>query len=156
MWKLVFSTETNRGTGCNREPGVGEFSRDLAPSECVWFNVYPERYQWNGTGIEEIEGWDTAINLQKAKDAIAAERYTREISDLDYKGTFFFMDREARTTLEQTMDKIRRGVIPNSPYKCRNGWTTLTPANIEEIELAGVQHVLNAFMWEMAELQKLA
>jgi hypothetical protein len=53
MWKLIFNTKTNKGTGCNREPGVGEFSRDLQPSECAWFNVYPERYQWNGTGIEE-------------------------------------------------------------------------------------------------------
>jgi hypothetical protein len=65
------------------------------------------------------------------------------------------MDREARTTLEQTMDKIRRGVITESPFKCRNGWLVLNASNIEAIETAGVNHVANAFKWELIELQKL-
>ncbi len=54
MWKLIFDVKTKKGTGCNREPEVGEFSKELPPSECAWFNVYPERYVWNGAGIEEV------------------------------------------------------------------------------------------------------
>jgi hypothetical protein len=96
-----------------------------------------------------------AYELQKQKDAIAKERYEREIADLNYEGTLIYMDREARTTLEQTMDKIRRGVITESPFKCRNGWLVLNASNIEAIETAGVNHVANAFKWELIELQKL-
>ena len=55
MWKLIFDNATKRGTGCNREPLEGEFSKDLQPSECAWFNVQPERYWWNGLGIEEMD-----------------------------------------------------------------------------------------------------
>jgi hypothetical protein len=74
MWKLIFSEVTNIGTGCNRESEFGEFSRDLAPSECAWFNVYPERYKWNGTTIEEIPGY------MEAKEKEAA--YTKKKADL--------------------------------------------------------------------------
>lgn len=75
MWKLIFNIVTNKGTGCNREPQGGEFSRELPPSECAWFNVTPHRYLWNGTGITERPEW-------AAEQAAAEAAQQQAIADL--------------------------------------------------------------------------
>ena len=54
MWTLVFNKATNIGTGCNREPNNAEFAVTLHPTQCAWFNIFPQRYRWSGGKIEEI------------------------------------------------------------------------------------------------------
>ena len=72
-WKCNFDKVTLIGTGCNRQPFDNEVSYDIPTFECAWFNVYPERYQWNGVGIEEIPGYmeakekEDAFNKKKAE-----------------------------------------------------------------------------------------
>lgn len=54
MWKLIFDSITLRGIGCNREPMEGEFAIERQPSDCAWFNVYPERYQYVDGVFSEV------------------------------------------------------------------------------------------------------
>lgn len=83
MWKLIFNSTTNRGTGCNREPQTGEFAVDLHPSQCAWFMSEPERYQWNGTGIAEVPTWEAEKADKALKDAKkTAKRTLKDRYDL--------------------------------------------------------------------------
>ncbi len=52
-WQCNFKTATNIGSSCNCPPKEDEWQKTIDKTLCGWFNVYPEGYQWNGTGIEE-------------------------------------------------------------------------------------------------------
>lgn len=74
MWKCVFSSVTNRGTGCFREPAEGEFFRDIPPQDCGWFNVYPERYMWDGNKLVEWTGLAAEIFATKKAQTQATNK----------------------------------------------------------------------------------
>jgi len=59
-WLCIFDAATNRGKRCNALNGLqdGEFSFNIHPSQCSWFNVYPNRYMWDGSKIVEWPGWE--------------------------------------------------------------------------------------------------
>jgi hypothetical protein len=71
MWKLIFDNATKRGTGCNREPQDGEFGVDRQPSECAWFNVTPERYQYVEGVFSEVETWQAEYDAKLSADTKA-------------------------------------------------------------------------------------
>lgn len=71
MWKCIFSSTTNRGVGCNREPQDGEFARDIHPSECAWFMSDPSRYLWDGSKLVEFPGWADEVAQKELSDAKA-------------------------------------------------------------------------------------
>jgi len=71
MWKCLFYSVTNRGTGCNREPVEGEYAVYLPPSLCGWFNVHPHRYMWNGSELVEWPGWEVEEAEQEAAQNVA-------------------------------------------------------------------------------------
>lgn len=81
MWKLVFSSATNRGVGFNREPGVDEYSIDLEPSKCGWFASHPSRYQYDGSDMTEFPGWrdeEAQAKLFAEQDKMEAEIVAEE------------------------------------------------------------------------------
>lgn len=78
-WKLVFSSTTNRGVGCNREPQTGEFAIDRHPSECAWFMSEPERYQYVNGVFSEVPTWATEKADKAFKEAQKAKK--REVKD---------------------------------------------------------------------------
>jgi len=81
MWKLIFSNVTKRGTGCNREPQDGEFGVDRQPSECAWFNVTPERYQYVEGTFSEVQGYleqkEKTVVFNQKKNQLLEERKNR-------------------------------------------------------------------------------
>ena len=99
MWKLIFSSTTNRGTGCNRDPLAGEFAINLLPSECAWFMSEPNRYQWINNRLEEVPTWISEQTEAKLKadqdlvrDAIIGkeeQKNSRKIEHPQIAGAFF-------------------------------------------------------------------
>lgn len=78
MWKLVFNSKTRRGTGCNRKPREGEFVIERKRENCLWFNIYPDRYQYvNGT-FSEVPNWESD-RLLKEK----LQKLDKDLSDID-------------------------------------------------------------------------
>lgn len=72
-WQCNFKTATNVGISCNCPPKEDEFQRSIDKTLCAWFNVYPERYQWNGTWIEEIPGYMEAKEKEAAFNKRSSE-----------------------------------------------------------------------------------
>jgi len=71
MWKCVFNAETNRGTAFNREPSPAEYSKDIDPKLCGFFNEHPSRYMWSGKSLQDWPGWEQ--EEQSKIDEINAE-----------------------------------------------------------------------------------
>lgn len=162
MWKLIFSSATNRGTGFNREPLEGEFSVDRDKTLCGFFSVNPNRYQYVNGALSEYPGWEaeqaaeqTAAAIEGQKKAISSERYRIETSGVDYNGMTILTDRESQQILDSAIEKIRRGLVPALNWKCANGWMIIDESNIAEIEILVLSHVQSAFAWEKAEIEKL-
>lgn len=74
MWKCVFYSGTGRGVAFGREAGAGEFMVELPPSECGWFNVTPERYQYVDGAFSERAEWQAE---QQAKEEEQNARIAR-------------------------------------------------------------------------------
>lgn len=115
-------------------------------------------------GVEIPAGWtvepreDTAEEaLEKAKAAIAAQRYAVEVGGVvdPVSGMTIPTDRESQQILDSTLEKIRRGLIPAVQWKCADGWLTLDASNIDAIELLVLTHVQTAFAWEKAQVDAL-
>jgi len=78
MWKCIFCAVTNRGLRKHNSavlyaPVEGEYDIDLHPSQCAWFDVYPERYMWDGTALVEWSGWEAE---QAARELTAWKQQT--------------------------------------------------------------------------------
>lgn len=96
-----------------------------------------------------------AAFLANQKVTIAAQRYEMETSGIEYQGMTILTDRESVQILDSTSEKIRRGLVSSIQWKCPEGYLTLTPANIDAIEMAVLNHVQAAFAWEQAQLEAL-
>ncbi len=96
-----------------------------------------------------------AAMLEASKRAISAQRYATETSGVSYQGMTILTDRESVQILDSTCDKIRRGLVPSVDWKCVGGYLTLTPSNIDALEIAILTHVQTAFAWEKAQLESI-
>lgn len=100
MWKCIFNSVTNRGTGCNREPEDWEYSESIPPSQCAWFNVYPDRYYWDGS-LKERPEWITekALEMRIKKldeDLLAIDKEVEEADKqpFSFNGNLYYPDTE--------------------------------------------------------------
>ena len=110
-------------------------------------------------GVDDIEEHirqkEAEAELAQKIAAIEAERYQREIADLDYNGILIPQDRESRSLMADTFSVIRRGVATSVRWTCKNGYLDLTQENIAVIEGMGLLKIQAAFDWAEAEKAKL-
>lgn len=72
MWNCNFKKATNRGSGTiNTAPAGDEFQVSIDKTLCGYFNLTPERYMWNGTGLVEWPGWVEEEAARIAAKALA-------------------------------------------------------------------------------------
>jgi hypothetical protein len=88
------------------------------------------------------------LDLTTKKKDIARQRWEMETSGVEHDGMIFPTDRESVQILDSTMEKIRRGLIPFTDWKCKNGWYQLNSQNIDALEVKILTHIQNAFQWE--------
>ena len=108
---------------------------------------------WTGDSNYLAELAEQEIVGKKAR--IAAQRYVMETSGVQYNGRTILTDRESVQILDSAVEKIRRGIVPSTEWKCPDGYLTLTSANIDALELLVLSHVQAAFAWEKTELDKI-
>ena len=57
----IFDLATGRGkrVACNADdvPGDGEFDQEIDSAVFGWFDMWPDRYMWNGSALVEWPGW---------------------------------------------------------------------------------------------------
>ena len=164
MWKCIFNSTTQRGTGCNREPLEGEFAKNIHPSQCAWFNMTPGRYFWDGE-LKERPEWAAEVSLETRKkkleaDLLAIDKEVQEADKqpFDYAGDKYYPDTEfiqgifsvlpllpSNYTEEwKTAEKDTDGV--------KNKKVTLNKTGIQGLALAYLQFKKDN--WKAGELKK--
>ena len=96
MWKCIFNSITNRGVGCHREPQEGEYAQDLHPSLCSWFDVYPDRYYWDGS-LKESSDWILEARIKKLDADLLAIDQEVSVADnqpFSFNGNLYYPDTE--------------------------------------------------------------
>lgn len=163
MWKLIFSILTNRGVDFNREPKEGEFSIDRHPSECAWFNVCPERYQYADGVFSEVSPEIIAAEKQEKTKAqvwekIKAEREKRMEGGFKVQvrpGVFKWYHSDISSRIQHLGLKEAGSDVPPVPWKTMDGtFETMTPL----IALANFQaaFTLDGGLFAAAEQHKAA
>lgn len=84
MPKFIFSNETKRGTGWNREPRDDEFGVDLKRNICPTFPSEYRRFQYVDNVLGEYPGWaaeQAALDLDRQEREIRA-RYAKMLTNI--------------------------------------------------------------------------
>jgi hypothetical protein len=156
--KVIFNADgTGHGVSCAVEEG--QYALDVSPA--LMRNGFKGELYKDVDGVvvalssSEVAATVARKNFKAKVSKIEAKRYEMEVADLDYGGLLIKQDRESRNLLDMTMNKIRRGLVEEIEWHCKNGYLILSVENIAEIELLGLQQIQNAFMWAKAEIAKL-
>lgn len=79
---------------------------------------------------------------------LAAIRYDREISGIDYNGKNVHTDRSAKASITSTVLSFNSGVLTQTDFKFKNGWETVTLETFMPIAQAVGSHVSKCFTAE--------
>lgn len=127
FWRCIFDAITHRGTGCNREPREGEYAVDIHSSLCGWFNVYPERYMWDGERLDSWPGWEDE-ELEKTKgrvwEKIKFERDKRMDGGFKIEvspGIFKWYHSDQKSRIQHLGLKAAGAAVPAIPWKTMDG-----------------------------------
>lgn len=148
QWAIV---ENHRGKPCwdtdTKQPVVIAELGPLPPGVTL---LAPSPYQvWvDGQWVTNTESVQAA--KEKKKQALAEERYKREVGGVIVAGTMVRTDRDSQDALIRAMARAQRK--PGGPinWKAGNGWVRLSKVELEVVASAVDDHVQACFDNEMA------
>lgn len=126
-----------------QELGIVETPREDYPDP-TW-NKWTE----NEDGTLNITPLPLAKCKEIKKQAVAAERYTREVAGVVLpNGAKIATDRESQAQLNSAYTSLKAGFIQSTPWKAENGWSLITLVEVEPVATAVASHVRDCFTWE--------
>ena len=144
MWKLVFNTETNRGSGFNRSASEGEYEVMLPPSQCAHFAETPERYQYVDGVFGEFAGWGSELEAKELENALTDKLSEidgvvrmKQNEDFEYQGNMYYSDPDF---IHKTLTRIDR-----LPDEYELTWKTADKEGINNVYVVMTKPEFQAF-----------
>ncbi|WP_395593057.1 DUF4376 domain-containing protein (plasmid) [Pseudomonas sp. B26140] len=113
--------------------------------------AYPYRATFNAATHEEAVAIVVALNQTDMLNALAAHRFEFETAGLDIGGGIQIKtDRESQGQIANAFVSLNFDLIPDTPFKAVEGWSTVTKAQILPIAKATAAHTRACFSGEKA------
>lgn len=107
------------------------------------------RATFNAESEQEAEMIVVRLNQEVLLKVLADRRFTVETGGLELpNGLRILTDRENRSTLNDSFEIMKHGLIPDTDWKAVNGWKVVGLAEIELMTKAMAAHVRGCFRGE--------
>lgn len=158
MMKVVFNAD-GTGHGVNCAVGDGQYAIEVDKTQLI-NGTEGKLYKDVGgvvVALSDVERESVLKEMSVLSDKASVEdsRLKAASSGVVYDGMIFKTDPQSRSDFTGVVLAFYMGLITESPWKCENGWYTLTTENYQPVAVAILGQMITAFNWEKAEQEKL-